>query len=1365
MHRKTIFPTVRPQTLNWRSSISRLRASVPVIGAFSALLLGGMHTAQAANEAWSTAPASGNFSGINWNAGTTTPTAPPANTIAAGDALYFGTSSITALTDDEAAGFSLAGFTFNAGASAYTIAGNAFALTGNITNNSASLETINDAFTIAAGTSFSTTTGNLTLGGNITGTGLGTATLATGGGTVTLGGTDSFTSAGGKGNALQVIGGSTLAITGNTTLSLSANDYFSDGQGTAANAGTVTVAAGGTMNVTGAGRFIVGTFSSGTLNVNGTANFLGTAPLRLGYSTGQTVNSIVNLNAGGLLATANAITIDNANAALAATFNFNGGTLRAGAAGLTLLAPTGTGTMTVTTSSTASTVDPNGFVTTISAPIVNGATAGGLTIADSSTAKNGTLILTGANTYTGATTVNTGTLQLGNGAAVGSIAGTSIVVNNNGTTTNGVLAFNSTAAESYAGVVSGTGGVTQAGTGNTTLSGANTYTGATTVNAGTLTLSGSLANASTLALGGGTFAYAPTTAGSTQTLAGTVINPGNSAVTVTTGNTLNLGTITRAGNGLINFGTTGGTITTSNAGTGGILGPYAYTNTGTNLRYVSSGTVAPYTGGTAAATAAGVTDTTGTVNYDVAAGGTTGAGASANTLRYTGAADTITGPITLNGLMNAGTGALTVNGALTAGSTNELVVLSNGQNVTLNGAVGNNGANASALTYGGPGAGTLTLTAANTYTGATTINSGTFQLGNGGTTGSLSGSSTIIDNGALIFNRSNAVTQGTDFGAAAITGTGTLTQVGTGMTTLTAAETYAGATTISAGTLQLGNGGTTGSLATTSTITDNGNLTFNRSNAVTQGTDFSAAALTGTGSLTQAGTGTTTLNAINTFTGGTTVNAGTLVLNNGGGSGVVRGVLTVNTGATLNLAANNALGYTAGQQVATLNINGGTVNTTSTAGVNEGFVTSFNLTGGTLAYTGAASSVNNSYQIDAGNAVAPSITSNASATTSLISGGINIRSGSLPINVAAGTTASGVDLTISGAIYGSGNTGAGTAFGITKNGAGYLNLTGQSVFPGNVVINAGTVNIGSVAPNDGSTSALGLVNIANKTITVGTGATLSGNVNNQFGTATNANLPTITVNGGTLSTIRYSAVGALNLNGATVTINDTVDTGGYQTYALRGNVAVGGTAATTINSVTSGATTGGIHLNTNTVFTVATTGATGADFVVNAPFRNQSPDYGSLAGGLTKAGAGSMLLTAVSTYTGTTSVTAGTLLISGSVASAAVSVTGGALTLSNTTATAIADTSTLSLSSGTALNLNANAGTSEFIGSLVLDGTTEPNGTYTAAQLTTLDSAITFSSLNGETLTVVPEPSTWVGMVVLVGLVGVTQRRRFTAGV
>ena len=145
------------------------------------------------------------------------------------------------------------------------------------------------------------------------------------------------------------------------------------------------------------------------------------------------------------------------------------------------------------------------------------------------------------------------------------------------------------------------------------------------------------------------------------------------------------------------------------------------------------------------------------------------------------------------------------------------------------------------------------LTGANTYTGGTTISAGTLQVGDGGTTGSIAGN--VVNNGALAFNRSDATTFD-----GVISGTGSVTKSGAGTQTLTGDNTYTGTTTISAGTLQLGNGGTTGSVA--GNIVDNTALVINRSNAVTF-----AGVISGTGSLTQAGTGTPTLTGANTYTG------------------------------------------------------------------------------------------------------------------------------------------------------------------------------------------------------------------------------------------------------------------------------------------------------------------------------------------------------------------------------------------------------------------------------------------------------------------------------------------------------------------
>ena len=107
-------------------------------------------------------------------------------------------------------------------------------------------------------------------------------------------------------------------------------------------------------------------------------------------------------------------------------------------------------------------------------------------------------------------------------------------------------------------------------------------------------------------------------------------------------------------------------------------------------------------------------------------------------------------------------------------------------------------------------------------------------------------------------------------------------QAGDGITILTATNTYAGGTTIGAGTLQLGNGGTSGSIL--GDVADNGSLAFNRSDNV-----IFLGVISGTGSVTQNGIGTTILTAESSYSGGTTIGAGTLQLGNGSTSGSILG--------------------------------------------------------------------------------------------------------------------------------------------------------------------------------------------------------------------------------------------------------------------------------------------------------------------------------------------------------------------------------------------------------------------------------------------------------------------------------------------
>jgi outer membrane autotransporter protein len=229
------------------------------------------------------------------------------------------------------------------------------------------------------------------------------------------------------------------------------------------------------------------------------------------------------------------------------------------------------------------------------------------------------------------------------------------------------------------------------------------------------------------------------------------------------------------------------------------------------------------------------------------------------------------GSLSANNIVVGLTGSYTdtTNGTLTLTGINPTIQLANGVNMVVNGEIlGTNGLVET-------GSGTLTLlNSSNAYTGGTTISAGTLQVGNGGVTGALGGGD-VADNGTLVFDRGDSITVSN-----LISGTGALVQAGSGTLTLTGDNTYGGTTTISNGTLQIGNGGTTGSLGT-GDVSDNGVLTFDRSDNITVSNLIS-----GTGALNQIGGGTLTLTANNTYGGTTTISSnGTLQVGNGGTTG------------------------------------------------------------------------------------------------------------------------------------------------------------------------------------------------------------------------------------------------------------------------------------------------------------------------------------------------------------------------------------------------------------------------------------------------------------------------------------------------
>ncbi len=234
-------------------------------------------------------------------------------------------------------------------------------------------------------------------------------------------------------------------------------------------------------------------------------------------------------------------------------------------------------------------------------------------------------------------------------------------------------------------------------------------------------------------------------------------------------------------------------------------------------------------------------------------------------IRSAGGVRTLANALTLNGNFTVGRATtFTGNATLGADVTVTSINPDSGVSLTTFGGV-ISGSHGITLTAGVNQISTFVFSGDNTYSGRTTISAGTLRVGAGGTTGTL-GTGNVVNNYTLAFNRSNTLTV-----ANQISGTGNLIQQGTGTTILTADNTYEGVTSIIGGRLQVGSGGTTGSLGSGDVGFSSGTLVFNRSNTLTQSSH-----LIGSGAIEQAGTGTTILTANNSYSQGTTISAGTL---------------------------------------------------------------------------------------------------------------------------------------------------------------------------------------------------------------------------------------------------------------------------------------------------------------------------------------------------------------------------------------------------------------------------------------------------------------------------------------------------------
>jgi autotransporter-associated beta strand protein len=730
------------------------------------------------------------------------------------------------------------------------------------------------------------------------------------------------------------LGNGAITLTTNATVTASASTLTVGGIISGAN--SLTKAGAGSLALSGANTYSAGTtLSAGTLDINN-ATAIGTGTLTI---SGGTIN-----NTSGA-----AITDSNNNAqSWGASFTFTG----------TNALNLGTGTVALganlTVTTTASTLTIGGVVS--GAHTLTKAGAGSLALSGANTYSTGTTLTAGILDINSATAIGTGTLTISAGTINNTSGGAITDSNNNAMSWNASFTFTGTSSLNMGtgavtltgnptvtttantltvgGVISGAHSLTKAGAGTLVLAGTNTYSTGTTLSAGILDINNAAAiGTGTFTINGGTI---DNTSGAAITLGGTIAETWSASFTFTGTNNLNLGTgaVTLTGNPTVT--TTGGLLTV-----GGIIsGAHSLTKAGAGTLALS-GANTYSTGTTLSAGTLDFNNATaiGTSTFTINGGtidNTSGAAITdSNTNIETWAASfTFTGTSNLN----LGTGAVT----LTANAT-----------VTTTGGVLTDGGSISGPhSVAKAGAGELVLSGANGYSSGTTINAGTLSFANTSLPGSITfgGSSTLQWNGSNTQDVSNKIqaigagitatldTNGNNVTLASIlSGNGAIAKVGTGALTLSGANSYSGGTTLSAGTLDINNATAIGTstftiasgttidntsgaaitLSTTNAQTWSGGFTFTGTNALNLGTGavtlgasltttISASTLTvggiisGTGDgLIKAGNGTLVVTGSNTYSGGTTISAGTMLVNDASGSGTGSGSVAVSNGGAL----------------------------------------------------------------------------------------------------------------------------------------------------------------------------------------------------------------------------------------------------------------------------------------------------------------------------------------------------------------------------------------------------------------------------------------------------------------------------------
>ncbi|GAA0689170.1 hypothetical protein GCM10009429_13110 [Dyella marensis] len=481
-----------------------------------------------------------------------------------------------------------------------------------------------------------------------------------------------------------------------------------------------------------------------------------------------------------------------------------------------------------------------------------------------------------------------------------------------------------------------------------------------------------------------------------------------------------------------------------------------------------------------------------------------------------------------------------------------------------------------------------------------------------------------------------------------ISGGGALAVIGSGTLTLSGTGTYTGGTSIDTGsTLQIGNGGTTGSIV--GNVHNLGTLAFNRSDAVSLG-----GAIDGTGNLEQNGSGTLTLSGVNTYTGSTTINSGTLALS---GNGSIAASSGVAVNGNFDISGTNAgASVTAISGAGNILLGSKTLTLTNASGSFDGVASG----SGGLSIAGGAQTLTAAQAYTGATGIGAGATLALTGAGSIASSSLVTADGSFDIS---GTTASGSsiaslagagsvvlgakDLTLTqassqfaGVISGSG--------GVTVAG-GTQGFSGVNTYTGQTAIDAGATlalaGAGSIA------SSSGLVNNGNFDISGSSGSVAIAALTGSGAVALGSQYLNITDASGDFAG-GIAGSGGLTIAGGTQTLSGSNAYTGQTTVANGALLALIGTGSISSSAglVLNG---GGFDISGTSSGASITRLAGNGNVALGAQTLTLTDGGGTYAGviggsgGLTVSG-GTQTFSGVQAYTGATSIGSGaTLALSG----------------------------------------------------------------------------------------------------------------------